>query len=253
MAGTSPRLTARNELACAWVTAISLLFTILGFAVLAGYVPPPHANDTAAEIARFYADDSTRIRLGLVVLFMSWTGWAALIAGLASQCNRVEGRSAVTTWLLVMGGCAGWACLMIPTMILGAASFRPERSVEVTQTLHDLGWITAFMPVPPFAVMAIALAVLTFQDSGAKTVYPRWFAYANIWACVLFMPGAVLICFKDGPLAYHGFLVFWIPLTVFFAWILMLAVMVRRAAVNELRAAPHTSDTVSEQTVALAR
>ena len=164
--------------------------------------------------------------------------------------RRVEGRTAVMTWLQVMGGCAGWACLMIPTMILRAASFRPERSAEVTQTLHDLGWITAFMPVPPFAVMAIALAVLTFQDSGTKPVYPRWFAYTNIWAAVLFMPGAVLICFKDGPLAYHGILVFWIPLTVFFAWILLLAVMVRYAALNELRAHPEASDTVSEQTVA---
>ena len=60
----SARLTARNELACAWVTAISLLFSILGFVVLAGYVPPPHADDSAAEIARFYSEDSTRIRSG---------------------------------------------------------------------------------------------------------------------------------------------------------------------------------------------
>ncbi len=245
---TSSRMTARNELACAWIAAICLGFTAIGFFAISGYVPPPGANETPAQIAQFYADNQSRIQVGLVLTFLSWTGWGILVAALSSQMARIEGRTAVLSQLQTIAGCMGWACLLFPTMFLAIASYRPERSAETTQTLHDLGWITAFMPLVPFAVMAIAIAVATFQDRSAEPVYPRWFAYANLWAALLFAPGVFLIFFKTGPLAYDGFLVFWIPFVIFGAWILLLAWGVRCAALLELQ---RTSDTVSEQAVAV--
>lgn len=247
----SVRNTARNELACAWITAIALAFTAIGFFGISGYVPPPDADSTAEEIGRFYAENAEQIRAGMVITFISWVGWGTLVAAVASQMARIEGRTVVLSLLQTISGCVGWVCLLIPSMILCLATYRPERSPETTQTLHDLGWVLAFMPFIPFAVMAIAIAVSVFQDNPADPVYPRWFAYANLWAAVLFVPGGFLIFFKNGPLAYDGFLVFWIPFVIFGAWILLLAWGVRRAAIAQLQALPQTSDTVSEQSVAV--
>jgi hypothetical protein len=247
----SVRLTARNELVCAWIAAISLAFTAIGFFGISGYVPPPHADATAEQIGRFYAENAEQIRVGMVITFLSWTGWGVLVAALSSQMSRIEGRTVVLSLLQSLAGCVGWICLLFPTMFLCIATYRPERSPETTQTLHDLGWITAFMPLVPFAVMAVVIAVATFQDGGPEPVYPRWFAYANLWAALLFAPGVVLIFFKSGPLAYDGFLVFWIPFVIFGAWILLLAWGVRRAALAQLEKLPRTSDTVSEQSVAV--
>lgn len=242
---------ARNELACAWVAAICLGLTAIGFFGISGYVPPPHANWTADHLAHFYAEHAHRIRAGLVITFLSWTGWGFLVAALSSQMSRIEGRTLVLSLLQAISGCVGWVCLLLPTMFLAIASYRPQRSAETTQTLHDIGWITAFMPLVPFAVMAIAIAVATFQDRGAQPVYPRWFAYANLWAALLFAPGVFLIFFKTGPLAYDGFLVFWIPFVIFGGWILLLAWMVRHAARAQLTGPAPTSDSVSEQAVAI--
>lgn len=247
----SARLTARNELACAWVAAICLAFTAIGFFGISGYVPPPDADSTAEAIGAFYAENAEQIRLGMVVTFLSWSGWGVLVAAVSSQMARIEGRTVILSLLQAISGCVGWVCLLFPTMFLCIATYRPQRSPETTQTLHDLGWITAFMPLVPFALMAIAIAVATFQDHAANPVYPRWFAYANLWAALLFAPGAFLIFFKNGPLAYDGFLVFWIPFVIFGAWILLLAWGVRRAALAQLQVLPHTSDTLSEQSVAI--
>lgn len=230
----SARLIARNELVCAWVTVVSLLFTAIGFFIVSGYVPPRGANESADAIARFYSENHDRIRAGIVITFLSWVGWGTMVAGLSSQMSRIESRTAVLSVLQAIAGCAGWVLLLLPTVLLGIASFRPERSPEITQTLHDLGWITAFMPVLPFVVQGVAIAVATLQDPNPEPVYPRWFGYATLWSCMLYLPGVVLLFFKDGPLAYDGLFVFWIPFVVFGCWILLLAWGIRRAALNVL-------------------
>ncbi|MGQ0466494.1 MAG: hypothetical protein ACT4QG_14365 [Sporichthyaceae bacterium] len=246
----SARLDARNEIACAWFMVGCLVVTVVGFVVIAGYVPPPRADDTTEEIVAFYRDNTEQIRLGLSLTILSWAGWGGLVAALSSQMSRIEGRAGVMTLLQAVSGACSWACLVVPVILLSVTSFRPERDPELTHTLHDLGWIASFMPVAPFCVMAAAIGIATLQDERPDPVYPRWFGYANLWFCVLFVPGAALLMFKSGLLAYHGLLVFYIPLFFFFAWILLLIWGIRRAALAQLKALPQSSDTLSEQTVA---
>ena len=45
------RANARAELVLAWVCAICLAFTAIGFFVVSGYVPPPHADLSAPQLA----------------------------------------------------------------------------------------------------------------------------------------------------------------------------------------------------------
>lgn len=229
----SLRLSTSTTVACAWITAVSLVLTGIAFFVVSGYVPPPHADASAQEIANFYADNTGRIRAGILLLFVSWAGWGTLVAGLATQMARIEGSRPILTVLMTLSGMAGWMFLLLPTLFLGIAAYRPERSPETTQTLHDLGWMTAFFPFVPFVMMGVALAVAIFQDPSPRPVFPRWLAYANIWAAILFLPGGALMFFHDGVFSYHGLFVFWVPFFIFGAWILVLAWAVRYAALND--------------------
>ncbi len=232
----SPHLSSRTQVFCAWTTVACIVLSGIAF-VLAGYIPPPKADASATEIAAFYADNTGRIRAGLLLMFISWAGWGTLIACISTQMQRIEGGRPILTNLVMLSGGAGWMFLLLPTIILTVAAYRPERSPEITQTLHDLAWISAFFPFLVFAMFSTAMAVAIFQDPSPSPVFPRWLAYVNIWAEALFLPAAALIFFHSGAFSYHGLFPFWIPLLIFGGWILVLAWAVRRAAINEARAA----------------
>jgi hypothetical protein len=174
------RLSSATTVACVWVTLGTLGLTAVAFFLVTGYVPPPHADASAAEIASFYADNADRLRAGLLLLFISWAGWGTLVAAICGQLGRIEGGRPVLTNLVMLSGGAGWMFLLLPTIILAVTAYRPERSPELTQTLHDLGWIAAFFPFLPFAMMGAAVAVAIFQDPSPRPVFPRWVAYANV-------------------------------------------------------------------------
>src|ERR1700758_1707738 len=113
-------------------------------------------------------------------------------------------------------GIAAWGFLLVPLIVLAVAAFRPERSPETTQTLHDLGWMLLIMPFVPFTVQTACLGWAILQDNGTPPALPRWFGYFNLWVALSFIPGGVIPLFKTGPLAYNGVFAFWIPFSIFF-------------------------------------
>lgn len=215
----------RSQKACCWITGISVVFLGIGFFLITGYVPPPHANDTARQLAHFYVTHRTRLRIGLVITLVSWAGYGTMTAVISMQMLRIEGRRRpVLSLLQALAGTAGWVCLLIPTMLLAVATFRAGQvSPQTTQTLHDLGWITAFMALTPFFVQLLAVAGAIFQDASPTPVFPRWLGYLTVWIAISFCPGVLLIFFKTGAFSYQGLFVFWVPFLTFGAWILLMA------------------------------
>jgi hypothetical protein len=122
-------------------------------------------------------------------------------------------------------------------MILSAAAFRPDRSPDVTQALHDVGWFFFFMGFVPFVVQSIAITVFVFQDTadpGADgPVFPRWVAYFGIAFEVLFALGGLCTFFKTGPFAFQGALTYWVPLGMYGAEIVVMTWVCHRAIVAE--------------------
>jgi hypothetical protein len=225
----------RSQIAAAYSGLGLIVVVVIGFLLTAGYLPPVHANDTAQEMADFYRDNTDRIRIGLVITFCGWAPWAALTTVITVQLARMQPRRPVLPMLQLVTGAGGWIFLSLSAIILIVASFRPERSIEITQALHDLGWISLFITVPAFSFQALVIGVATLRRDPPVQVYPRWFGYANIWVAILFVPALFLPFFKTGPFASQGALVYWLAFVVFFIWILMMFVVIRRAALDEAR------------------
>jgi len=230
-----PRTTTpgrRTQLACAVCVPVGMVVFIGGF-LIAGYIPPPPADDTPQEIAAFYRGDTTQIRFGLLLALLGFAVWGPLVALVTRQMLRIQPRRPVLAWLQLGAGIASWQYLLLPVLVLTAAAFRPERNPQVTQALHDTGWILLFMPLTPFVVQSLAIAVACLTDTSARPVYPRWVGYLNLSEVLLFLPVALLTFFKTGPFAYHGTLVFWVPLIIFCVWMLVMAWAACRAVLTE--------------------
>jgi hypothetical protein len=110
-----------------------------------------------------------------------------------------------------------------------------------------MGWIFMVMPWMPFLAQNWTFAYAILTDEREKPVFPRWLAYCNIWAIIIFSPAVALPFFKSGVFAWNGLFVVWIPAFVFIAqfvvntWALLRAIgqeeQEARSAAEQPRAA----------------
>lgn len=140
------------------VVGLGLIVVVLGgFLLLAGYLPPPiHANDSADEVADFYAKHTDAIRAGLVVGFCGWTPWAALTAVISVQLARMQPQRPVLAILQAILGAAGFVFLLMSMIILLAATFRPERAPRSPRPCTTSAGSPCSSPSPPYAVSGSA-------------------------------------------------------------------------------------------------
>jgi hypothetical protein len=225
-------LSTRVQLASAASVPIGTVLVFVGLLV-GGYFPPPAAHLTAQEIADFYRHDTNVIRTGLMVASLGFAMWAPLTAAITHHMLRIRPRQNVLAYLQLSAGSAGFVFLIAPLLVLSAAAFRPERDPQITQAVHDLGWILFFMPLAPFLVQSVATGLAILFDAAPRPVFPRWVGYLNLLEAFLFIPIVLLTYFKDGPFAYQGLLVFWVPFIIYFVWLGVMALMIWRAALDE--------------------
>jgi hypothetical protein len=102
-------------------------------------------------------------------------------------------------------------------MLFATTAFRPDRPPEMTQLLNDMSWIVLVMPWPPFMAQNFSFSFAILCDKRERPLFPRYVAYVNIWAPIVFTPALALPFFKTGPLAWNGIFVIWIPAFVFVA------------------------------------
>jgi hypothetical protein len=217
------------RLLCAWSGVITLAFMFLGL-IVAGWLPVPSPHMTQAEVFKMYTDKTDQIRFFSVMNLVA-AGWSVMwVAAISSQLRRIEsGRSPMWTYLQLGAGiCSSFlfACQALPWTV---ASFRPERSAEITQALNDMGFLWFLMPVPFVIAGMFAIAMCIFEDKSRKPVYPRWVAYLNLWL-IFIWPIAVWTTYaKTGPLAWNGLLVWWIPVVDYTIWAMVMSWATARA------------------------
>lgn len=213
---------------CNWSGLGFTLFILAGM-MLAGFIPPPSPALNSGEVSGIYANNLIGVRVGGVMIMLGAALFIPFTALIARYIIRIEGGVGVVTMMQVMAGLTNMILFFYPALWWLTASFRPERGAELTQVLHDAAWIQFVGALFPFLFQLVSVAIATFLDDSSKPVFPRWFGFLNLWTIVLYFPGQMIFFFKSGPFAWNGLFAYWIPGSTFFAWVLLMFIVLRKA------------------------
>lgn len=232
-------MNTRSQLLCAWSGILFTFLFMIGFWPVSHFVPPHHPTASAADIAAIYQQNTSLIRLGLLLMMTSSGFMSPFIAAISIQMKRMEGSPHILTYTQLSSGTVGVLFLILPCVIWTVAAFRPERDADLILLLNDLGWFVFLMPFTSFIVQNFAIGFAILGDKSAAPVFPRWVGFFTLWTAVLFIPGGLITFFKTGPFAWNGLFAFWIPLNVFFGWYLVIFAYMRKGIIQQAITAPN--------------
>jgi len=206
----------------------AVLFTA-GWLVLARYIPPHSPTASAADIAAWYKANHTRIIGGLVLAEIGLAAQTCFFAALSIQMARIEGR-----WPVLAVGAMGSGMLAAVETLIAlsfwlTAAFRPDRDPDLILLLNDSGWIYMFWAASVASLQEILLGACILSDKRAQPVFPRWIAYFSFWIALCISTDNIMPFFHKGPFAWDGVLVFWMPLTTYFMWVIVITVALLKA------------------------
>jgi hypothetical protein len=219
-----------------------VLLWLVGFFAFAHFVPPPSPMFDPADVAALYQDNRTGIRVGMLLSTFGAALFMPYFAVFTVQLSRIEGRYAPLAWTQLGLASATVLGFILPMMFIEVAAFRDGRGASEIQLFNDMGWVwfIGYVSVGVVQWAVIGLAIL--RDPGAEPILPRWSGYLSIWAAVLFVPGCLCVFFKTGPLAWNGLFTFWIPASVFSAWMAGMTPVLLRAIRGQAAEEPAAAD-----------
>lgn len=239
-------MNSTTQKACIWSGLAMLAFFFVGFVVIAGLVPPPAPDGSALKIAHFYNEHATRIHIGLAVSLLGTALVYPFVSAISVQMKRIEGTWSPLTYTQLVSGMTLGIFFEVPLFAMGAASYRPLAAPDITRSLNDFGWLLLVGIVSPAVVQTVSIGLAVLGDHRPAPVFARWVGYFNIWCAVIFCGGGIDLCFKTGPFAWNGVFAFYIPLTVFTIWFVVMT-KVLLDAVNNQRSERPSLATVTDE------
>lgn len=221
----------RIQVAMAWCGPAFVVLLFGGWGLLGGMIPLISAGDSPAEVAAAYDASTTRQLTGLLLGLIGCFTTVPYFIVISLQLRRMEGRVPSLAILQLCSGLIVCVVLTIPMLLFIATAFRPERPVEVTQTLNDINYVLLILPWPPIIGQLVAIGVAVLADRGR--VFPRWVAGYSFWVAFLLLPASFIIFFRTGIFAWTGLVGFWIPAAVFGTWYLVMTQVLLRAIATE--------------------
>jgi hypothetical protein len=208
---------------CAWTGVFFCFLWPFSAIVVSGgvYILPPSAADAATKTVADYTHNIFGMRLAATLFIfasMFYTTWGMVVSFMA---KKIEGDYPILFYIQMIAQACNVVVVMLIGYFFGAAAWRAgEVPPEITQVLNDIGWLGVLFTGAPFAVYQIALAVVTFSDKSENPVYPRWSGYLNLFTSIFMIEAALILFFKTGPFSQNGLFVFYVPMIIFFVWIL---------------------------------
>jgi hypothetical protein len=227
-------LRGKTRLFGAWCGLFYCVILLVGWWVIGGFFPLHKPSAGPEEIAAFFRDDVTGIRIGMVLVMWSAAVFLPFAATLADYIAQIEGGTGPLSRIAQMAGFSNAMLTFYPAMFWIINAFRPDvRSPELIYLLNDIGWLQFIGGLALAMPMFLVVAVVALNDKNPDPVFPRWSGFASIFVFLLLLPDQLLFFFKSGPLAWNGLIAFWIPVTVFCGFFFMMFYLLRRAALRE--------------------
>jgi hypothetical protein len=232
-----PAVSRFNQSFCLYGGLVFIVTFFAGWGLTAGFITPlPTPHDTPLQVTRFFAGNTFAIRLGLLITLAGAPLQAFFAALIAEHLRRVEGPVApMASTELVLGGLAV-LLVSFPCFVWEVIAFRPARDPQLMALLNDVAWLSFIGAFAPAMAQSLAIGIAVVGDRSERPVFPRWVAYFNFWAALLFIPGGIVFFAHRGPFAWNGLFPFWIPAVVFGGWFVVMFVALREAITDSIPA-----------------
>jgi hypothetical protein len=206
---------------CAWAGPVYLIGSLVGWALIAGFVPPPRADWSAMEITQFYIDNAAWIRPGLVVTIFFQAFWVVMSIALYRLMQCIEGPGGTLSIVQLAGGILNWAIIVGALLLWLTASFRPElRTPQEIMLLSDLGWMTIDVPITGTSIQMVSFGILFLFDKRTTPLFPRWVCWLSFFITTTFIADLLIPFFNHGPFSWHGLISFWVVYSAYFLWVI---------------------------------
>lgn len=224
-----------SQLLCIWSGPAATLLVFLGLIVIGGFVPAQSPSASGKEIADFYSENATQLRVGMLVAMIGFTLLLPFGIAIATLTRQIENRPFLSN---VQIACVAVGVLegVLSTVIWATAAFRPaDIGPDITRMLNDLGWFMFLFDWPPFSVWLGAIGIAILRDDRVEPLFPRWAGYLNLWVAFLIFPAGLMAFFKTGPFGFNGLLALYEPVFLFFAWVIVMTTLLITLTSRETR------------------
>lgn len=226
----------RAQHAVLWSTPVVALVLAVLFVAFPGFFPPMSPNMSPAEVARFYDENTAAIRFGMVGFNLVGVLIVPFFVLIMGQMTRMRGQSGILAFSYLSAIVAGVTLFALSNICFGVAAFRPERDPELIQLLDDMAWILFIAPIGMLVVQFGLLALAVFLDDPQRPVFPKWVAPYSVLTGIAMAPSAAAAVSHDGPLAWDGFVSFWLRNGAFALFVVVMFFVVRTALREQARA-----------------
>lgn len=214
-----------------WIGLTFGLIYFLAMIFLLGFIPPPHADLDPASVAAIYTHGDLQFRVGTVVMLAVSGFWFPIALVITAQMVRHE--KGFPMWAFMQGSASavGVVFFIMPPMLWALAAFSAGRNPEITQVIHDFGWLTFFVPIGMFTFQLIPISIIAFTSEydGKYSAFPRWLGYLTLFEIMSGELPVVTILFKDGPFSWPGVFAIWQVIFFFSVWVTALVFTLTRA------------------------
>jgi hypothetical protein len=214
---------------CVWCGP-ALMGVFFAAIAIAHWLPAPSPSQTVQQTVDAYVRHANGIRVASLLIALAGALYGPFVAALNVHVKRMQGRYAPLAHAQMGLGMLVVAFFMVPSFFFMTAAFRPDRvGGEITQVMHDAGWLILFGAIWPGIFQNLALGIAIMTNRANAVIYPRWVGYFTIWIATLYLPSALLLFFKRGIFAWNGLLVFWLAAVAFSTWLIVMMVMTLKA------------------------
>ncbi|TCJ88056.1 hypothetical protein [Nocardia alba] len=218
-----------------WSTPVVALVLAVLFVAFPGFLPPMSPNMSPEQVAAFYRDNTALTRFSMVGFNLCGIMIVPFFVLIMAQMTRMRGQSRIFAFSYLSGVVAGATLFAVSNILFAVAAFRPEREPELVQVLNDLAWILFIAPIGMLVAQFVLLAAAVWFDDRERPVFPRWVAPYALATAVAMAPSAGAAVFRDGPLAWDGFVSFWLRNSVFALFVGVMFFVVRAALREQAR------------------
>ncbi|GAA3713027.1 hypothetical protein [Gordonia hankookensis] len=230
-------LPSAGNIKAQWVSlwtgpAVGMVLLVAALA-FPGFRPPMSPTMSADQVGAFYADHTAWIQFSQVTFNLCGILVLPFFMVIVVQMKRMTTQSHVFAYCYLTAIVSSATIFALSNILFLAAAFRPERDPELVMLLNDLAWIVLVAPVGMMVMQFVLLGLSVYFDDGPDAVFPRWVGHYSMATAVAMLPAAAAGVFRTGPLAWDGFLTFWLRYGAFALFVVVMFFVLRRAVIGQ--------------------